>query len=109
MATVVTNTSDEIIFRNAGINGDLKAAPTLQILAGDWDNKGSLEAGIVFETQGDEFPMLTATDARKLAKWLNRAADLLEDVKTKKKKPTQRNYDYRSDDDDDDLGVYRGR
>jgi hypothetical protein len=109
VATVVTNTSDEIIFRNTALTADIQSAPTLQILAGDWDNKGSLEAGIVFETQGNEFPMLTATDARKLAKWLNRAADLLEDVKTKKKKPAQRNYDYSADDDDDDLGVYRGR
>lgn len=99
MATVLTNTPDEIVFCNTGGDKKKEDIPTLKIIAGDWEIGASFEAGIVFEIYGPQFPMLTAADARKLSKWLARAADLLDDVKPQKKKGNNKPH-YESDDDD---------
>lgn len=104
MATVLTNTPDEIVFCNSAVEKKKEEVPTLKVVAGDWEVGTSLEAGVVFEVYGAQFPILTATDARKLAKWLTRAADLLEDVKPQKKKgSTKPRYD--TDDEDDNYGL----
>ena len=98
MATVVVNRPDLIEFKNASPAGD---APTLNIQAGDWEIDGHAESGIVFDVSGDQLPILAATDARKLAKWLNRAADELEGKKKSNKKPR-----YHVQEDDEDTYGY---
>lgn len=104
MATVVTNTAEEIIFCNSAVDKKKEDIPTLKAIAGDWETDTGLEAGVVFETYGAQFPILTAADARKLSKWLARAADLLEDVKPQKKKGNSKPR-YETDDDDDNYGL----
>lgn len=99
MATVLTNTADEIAFCNPTVEKKKEDIPTLKAVAGDWETGASFEAGIVFEIYGAQFPMLTPNDARKLSKWLARAADLLEDVKPQKKKGSSKPH-YEPDDDD---------
>ena len=103
MATIAINTPDNIQFMNldAGKNDD---TPTLIVSAGDWEIEQRVEPGIVFDITGAQAPMLTSTDARKLSKWLSRAADNLDGVKkTDKKKNKAHHYDA---DDDDELGRY---
>ena len=98
MATLVENRPDIVTYINVSESGS-KNAPTLTIQAGDWDVGDHVEAGIVFDTSGEQAPILTPTDARKLAKWLTRAADLLDGVKTPDKKNKHRHH-YEQDDDD---------
>lgn len=104
MATVLTNTPDEIVFCNSAVDRKKEDVPTLKVIAGDWEVGTSLEAGVVIEVYGAQFPMLTAADARKLSKWLNRAADLLEDLKPQKKKGNNKPR-YETDDEDDNYGL----
>ncbi len=98
MATVVVNRPDLIEFKNAGTAGE---APTLNVQSGAWEIGDHSENGIVFDVFGDQAPILTASDARKLAKWLQRAADELEGTKKSNKKPR-----YHVEDDDEDTYGY---
>lgn len=100
MATLVENRPDTIHYVNAA-TGSPKDAPTLVIQAGDWDVGDHVEAGIVFDTFGTQQPILTPADARKVAKWLNRAADSLDGGKNSDKKNKHRHYE--QDDDNDEY------
>lgn len=98
MATVVVNTPDHIEFKN--VTAAAKAqddSPTVSFQAGDWDAGSHTESGITVDVFGSQLPLLSPTDARKLAKWLNRAADGLEGVKADKK----RKHRPRPEEDDD--------
>lgn len=103
MATVIRNTPDEIGFCNSTPGKTPADLPTVKAILGDWETGTSVEPGIVFEIYGDQFPMLTAADARKLSKWLARAADALDDVKPQKKKGSGKPH---YEPDDDDLSNY---
>ena len=96
MATVAVNTSNHIEFRNITSSVPTADQPTLVVQAGDWSASSHTEAGVIFDVYGEQAPILTPADARKLAKWLARAADDLED-KTPEKKGKQK---YRHADDD---------
>lgn len=100
MATVLMNTAYEIVFANQNIGQKAEDNPTVKVIAGDWQADGAVETGVVVEVYGDQFPILTAVDARKLSKWLARAADALENVKPQKKKGNTRQH-YETDDSDD--------
>lgn len=104
MAVIVSNSVDEIIFRDTSFSRDTTAAPTLSVLFGEWDQNGKSVSGILFETAGDTFPLLTGSDARKLAKWLNDTADALEGV-APHKKTRGRNYYEQDDDPAADYGL----
>lgn len=87
MATVVVNQPDHIEFKN--VTATVKTqddSPTVSFQAGDWDAGSHTESGITVDVFGSQLPLLSPTDARKLAKWLNRAADELEGVKADKKR-----------------------
>lgn len=100
MATLVENRPDSIQYVNAaGVN--VKDAPTLIVQSGDWQVGDHVEAGVVFDAFGEQPPILTAADARKLAKWLTRAADNLDGVKNSDKKSKHRHQHYEQDDIDD--------
>ena len=100
MATIAVNTPDNIQFVNVE-GGQTKDVPTLSVQSGDWQIGPHVEPGVILDVRGEEAPMLTANDARKLAKWLMRAADQLDGVKNsdKKRKPRQH---YEIDEDDFD-------
>lgn len=101
MATIAVNTPDSLQFVNVSMDSK-KDAPTLVIQAGEWQIGDHDELGIVFDVSGNEAPILTANDARKLSKWLLRAADNLEGVKNSdKKRKSRSNYDYEDDDEFD--------
>ncbi len=93
MATVVVNTPDHIEFRNVTASKTPADAPTLSLQAGDWDSGTHTETGIVVDVYGAQLPLLSPTDARKLAKWLVRAADDIEGVKSDKKRKTKNHYE----------------
>ncbi|NBT75206.1 MAG: hypothetical protein EBT15_04405 [Betaproteobacteria bacterium] len=97
MATVVINQPNHIEFKNVSAVKSPADAPTVSFQAGDWDAENYTEAGIVVDVFGPQLPLLSPADARKLAKWLARAADDLEGVKHDKK----RKHRPRSDEDDD--------
>lgn len=95
MATVVKNTPEQIEFQNITPGG---SSPTLSVQAGDWETDAGGEVGVVFDVFGPQPPLLSPHDARKLAKWLERAAALLDGKKPDKKhKHPRPNYE---DDDD---------
>ena len=99
MATVVINTPHHIEFKNVIAAKSPADAPTLSCQAGEWDNGDYSEAGIVVDAFGAQLPLLSPADARKLAKWLIRAADNIENVKPDKK----RKHRHTSEDEDDDF------
>ena len=98
MATVVINQSDKIEFKNLG-QGKPEDAPTLNLQVGEFRVGDHREGGVVVDVFGEEAPLLTSNDARKLSKWLARAADAL-DGDSKEKKP-KGNRHWRQDQDDD--------
>lgn len=99
MATIVENHPDIIQFVNSVATGN-KDVPTLAVQSGDWQVDDHVESGIVFDAYGPQPPILTSSDARKLAKWLNRAADSLDGVKNSDKKNKHRHH-YEQDDIDE--------
>lgn len=101
MATVVVNKADLIEFRNITPTGPTSASPTLVVQAGTWQAENNTdETGIVFDVGGNNAPLLTPQDARKLAKWLNKAADDLEGTSADKKKNKHKRH-WGEDDEDE--------
>ena len=99
MATLIVNNSTTIEFANLlSRNND---SPTLNVQCGSWEFESAPVAGVVFDVLGDHTPILTAQDARKLAKWLNRAADALDGVKQFGKKGKSRRHYEEADDVDE--------
>lgn len=97
MATIVVNTPDHVEFKNLVVGQPPATVPTLVVQTGVWDmTAGGQEPGVIFDVTGAEIPLLTAADARKLSRWLARAADSL-DGGSKKSDKGKRHYD--SDDD----------
>lgn len=86
MATVVVNNPDHIEFRNVNAAKKQDDSPAVSFQAGEWSAENHVEAGIVVDVFGSQLPLLSPTDARKLAKWLTRAADDLEGVKHAKQR-----------------------
>lgn len=99
MATVVVNSADTIQFVNIGSSAG-SDGPTLLMQAGDWQNDNHVESGIVVDVIGGEMPILTADNARKLARWLQRAADAIDGVKSTNKKRHRSSYNEDEEDDD---------
>ncbi len=99
MATVVVNRPDLIEFKNLVPNVTAADTPTFTAQAGVWQANTGNTAGIVVDVSGNEAPLLTAADARKLAKWLTKAADELEGVRSEKKKNKPHRH-WENDDDD---------
>lgn len=101
MANIRINTPDEIEFQNFRTDVAKDQLPYISAQLGEWEMGDKLEAGIVIDAAGTAIysPILSATDARKLAKWLNNAADTLEGLpNTTNKKHKKRTY-YEEDDD----------
>ncbi|NDD52916.1 hypothetical protein EBZ39_03410 [bacterium] len=101
MATVVINQPDRIEFKNLTPAGSAVNAPTATFQSGEWtisDNRD--ETGIIVDVSGPETPILTPADARKLAKWLIKAADELDGSSKKNNKHRRTSY-YEQDEQDD--------
>jgi hypothetical protein len=105
VATIALNDSNNIQFVNLD-SGTQQDAPTLAVSAGEWEAGNHIEPGIIFEVAGDQAPLLTPGDARKLAKWLTRAADMLEGTKHTEKKHKHKHHRYEEDDDETEFGRF---
>ncbi len=106
MANITVNSAEMIQFVDSA-GKQSSETPTAVFQLGDWDAGSHVETGIMVDVSGAEAPLLNATNARKLAKWLLRAADLMdksgEQEQTKKRnKPT-----YHEEDDDDNFLTHR--
>lgn len=99
MASLTINNPNTIEFAN--LSPSVKDSPTLNVQCGEWESSGSFVAGVVFDVLGARMPLLSAHDARKLAKWLNRAADTLDGVKNSGKKGKSRRHYEEADDVDE--------
>lgn len=103
MATITINTAETIEFREAdGANNANSSFVTAQL--GEWDLGERAETGIVIDASGPESlpAVLSANNARKLAKWLTRAADQLERPQNGKSSKKRQHYE---DDEDDNYGL----
>lgn len=98
MATVVVNKPDHLEFTNIKSAASPDDSPTIVFQVGDWDAAGHTESGIIVDVFGEQLPLLAPADARKLAKWLNRAADELDGGKTDKKQKYHPRRDVEEDD-----------
>ena len=101
MATVVTNKPDYLEFKNVVATESAENAPTVTFQLGDWAAENHIETGIAVDVYGAELPLLSAANARKLAKWLTRAADEIDGGKLDKKRKPR----YDNEDDDQDFAV----
>jgi hypothetical protein len=104
VANLRINTLHEIEFQNFRRNVAPNDLPYILAQLGDWDMGGTVEAGVVIDAAGPhEYPpILSAADARKLAKWLNNAADALDGELSNHKKQKKRNHNHHYDDDDEE-------
>lgn len=103
MANISLNTPDTIEFKNVVLGVAAETYPSLLAQVGSWDVANHPETGIAIDTDGG--PVLSANDARKLAKWLNKAADALDGEISQQKKTPKRRQHY--EDDDDENGGYK--
>jgi hypothetical protein len=101
VANLRINTPDEIEFQNFRQGIAAENLPYMSAQLGDWEIGDSVEAGIVIDagSSANYPPILSASDARKLAKWLNRAADALDNVDNSAKKRNKKRSHYAEDDD----------
>lgn len=106
MATTVINTPDTIEFRTSKPEAPKNPVPYVTIQLGNWELGYGDDLGIVIDAGGDAAypPVLSATDARKLAKWLNKAADELEGIDGKK---SHKKKHYTAEEDEDETGGYK--
>jgi hypothetical protein len=94
MAQIVINTAEALQLCNPQPATPPDQIPTLVLqLAGQ-------DAGVYFDVTGDHMPLLTAHDARKVAKWLNKAADMLDGTKSSKRKGQKKMQQWYDDDDE---------
>lgn len=103
MARITVNLPDQIVFEDS--DPRFKTAPTLSVQAGVWAEQENQETGIVFDVYGDELPLLSAHDARKLAKWLNAFAEQV-DGKHAEKRHKGRRHNHNAADDEDDFTAF---
>lgn len=107
MATISINTPDAIEFRNIIPGKAINTAPFVSAQLGTWEFETHTDTGVVIDTDNsaNNPPVLSASDARKLAKWLIRAADELDgSIKSTKKNQKKRTH---YDEDDDETGGYK--
>lgn len=110
MATIVQNGDESISFVNFQADKDVKNLPTLLVQAGEWDFcADDFAAGFNFSITGDLTPLLTANDARKLARWLQRVADTLDGVKKSAEHKKKRKRHYDDEDDGENFDDYTFR
>ncbi len=107
MATLSLNTADAIEFKNLLANVQPNDAPTILAQVGEWEIGQHIEAGIIIDAYGptEHPPILSANDARKLAKWLTRAADSIDTAQRQPKKKKKQHYE---EDDDEQTYHFKG-
>jgi hypothetical protein len=100
VATITINTDAAIEFKALCQNTSADASPFVIVQVGNWDIDGKQTTGIIVDCSGpDDAPaVLTGDNARKLAKWLTRAADTLDASPGRSQKKKRSHYE--QDDDE---------
>lgn len=96
---IVTNEVDIFELRNDVPVPEGEERPTLLLESGTWNTKQGTISGISVSTFGDVSPLVSPTEARKLAKWLQRAAEELEGD-ARKPRPGSKRSHYDLDEED---------
>jgi hypothetical protein len=100
VATITINTAAEIEFKELLPGVPVTDLPFLIAQSGNWEFDGKSATGVIIDgSRLDEPPtVLTSDNARKLAKWLIKAADTLDTAESRgvKKKRTY----YEQDDEE---------
>lgn len=97
---IVTNELDIFELRNDIPVPEGEEQPTLLLESGTWNTRQGTISGISVSTFGDVAPLVSPTEARKLAKWLQRAADELEGDDDRKPRPGSKRSHYELDEED---------
>lgn len=98
MANIVVNSLDMLQFVE-GSTLPTGETPTVIFQSGEWELDSGVGAGIVVDVLGPQAPLLSAENARKLSKWLLKAADALDGTKDNFRKKHRADYDDDSDDE----------
>jgi hypothetical protein len=95
VATITINTDAAIEFKALCQNTSADASPFVIVQVGNWDIDGKQTTGIIVDCSGpDDAPaVLTGDNARKLAKWLTRAADTLDTSSGRSQKKKRTHYE----------------
>jgi hypothetical protein len=96
---IVTNEIDIFELRNDVLVAEGEDQPTFLAEAGTWNTKTGRVTGISVSTFGDVAPIVSPTEARKLAKWLVRAAEDLDGAGDRKARPGSKPSHYEQDDE----------
>ncbi len=98
---IVTNELDIFELRNDVPAANGQDQPTILLESGTWNTKTGDVTGICVSVFGDLAPIISPTEARKVAKWLVRAAEELEGANGRKARPGSKPSHYELDDDGD--------
>lgn len=101
MSDIKICTEDMFELRNPRAVPQGEDPPTLLLEAGTWNTGDGQKSGISVSAFGEFAPLIEPRDAKRLAKWLEAAADLLSGEK--KKNGDRRGPKKRRDDEDDDF------
>lgn len=94
--------SDFIFFANRAAQPEDANLPALVVEFGELSDADSQPlSGVIFSIEGDYSPVLSSRDARKLSKWLDRAADSLDGISASPKGKKKRRHKYDEEDEDD--------
>lgn len=97
---IVTNEIDIFELQNDVPVAKGEDQPTFLAEAGTWKTKTGQITGISVTTYGEVAPLVSPTEARKLAKWLIRAAEDLEGADSRKSRPGSKPSHYDQDDEE---------
>ncbi len=78
MSSIINQTADSFELKNVQTDQKQTNPPTLLAEVGIWRSTEGNQSGVSVALYGDIAPLLSASDTRKFAKWLLRAADELE-------------------------------
>lgn len=103
MSDIKMNTDDVFELQNAGKYAKNEEPPTLLFEAGLWDTADGQKSGISVSAFGELAPLIEPRDAKRLAKWLEAAADMLSG---ERRKNGERKGQKKRRDDEDDAFEY---
>lgn len=93
MSDIKINADDVFELRNPASKEAPNDPPTLSCEMGVWDSGNGSKSGVTIATYGELSPLVEPHDVRRLAKWLNAAADALMGEKQSKKRKNNRHYE----------------
>ena len=100
MSDIKINVADVFKLQNPLSKDVQHDPPTLICEAGVWDSGDGMKSGVLIATSGELSPLVEPQDVRRLAKWLNAAADEMTGEKQNHKR-RKNNRHYEEDEDNE--------